>query len=119
MMRKLLISSAGNVGPQNLLQDGTSDMTPEPFVTADEIAAHLKVTRRQALEMTRRRIIPAYPLGVGQYRRVWRYKISEVERAIASGRRKPFALLEGAGLAETPAQRKMPVGSPRSRKGKL
>ena len=38
-------------------------MTPERFVTADDVAEHLKITRRQVLEMTRRGIIPAYPLG--------------------------------------------------------
>ncbi len=58
-------------------------VTVEPFVTADEIAVHLKITRRHVLEMTRRGLIPAHPLGVGECRRVWRYKISEVENAIA------------------------------------
>lgn len=60
-------------------------MAPEPYVTADDVAAHLKITRRQVLEMTRRGLIPARALGVGEYRSVWRYKISEVENAIASG----------------------------------
>jgi hypothetical protein len=93
---------------------------PERFVTADDVATHLKITRRQVLEMTRRGIIPAYPLGVGEHRRVWRYKISEVEAAIASGARKPpSASNEDRGLAETPPRRTIPVGSPRSQKGKL
>ena len=64
-------------------------MTPEPYVTADDVAEHLKITRRQVLEMTRRGLVPAHPLGVGEHRRVWRFKISEVEAAIASGARKP------------------------------
>jgi len=94
-------------------------MTPEPYVTADDIAEHLKITRRQVLEMTRRGLIPAHPLGVGECRRVWRYKISEVEAAIASGTRKPSASHDNKILAETPARRTMPDGSPRSQKGKL
>jgi hypothetical protein len=65
-------------------------MTTEPFVTADEIAKHLKITRRQALAMTRKRIIPAHPLGTGEYRRVWRYKISEVDSTLISAGLKPF-----------------------------
>lgn len=93
-------------------------MTPEPYVTADDIAEHLKITRRQVLEMTRRGLIPAHPLGVGEHRRVWRFKISEVEAAIASGARKPSASHDEV-LAETPARRTMPDGSPRSQKGKL
>ena len=92
---------------------------PERFVTADDLAEHLKITRRQVLEMTRRAIIPAFPLGVGQYRKVWRFKISDVEAAIVSGTRKPSATNEDSVLAETPARRTMPVGSPRSQKGKL
>ena len=94
-------------------------MTPERFVTADEVAEHLKITRRQVLEMTRRGIIPAYPLGVGECRRVWRYKISEVEAAISSGTRKPSTTSENGVLAGMPAPRTMPDGSPRSQKGKL
>jgi excisionase family DNA binding protein len=94
-------------------------MTPEPYVTADDAAAHLKITRRQVLEMTRKGIIPAYPLGTGKHRRVWRFKISEVDAAIASGTRKPSASNEDRVLAETSSQRTMPIGSPRSQKGKL
>ena len=94
-------------------------MTPETYVTADDVAEHLKITRRQVLEMTRKGVIPAYPLGVGQYRRVWRFKISDVETAIASGTRKPAASHEDRGLAGMPAPRTMPDGSPRSQKGKL
>jgi excisionase family DNA binding protein len=94
-------------------------MTPEPYVTADDIAEHLKITRRQVLEMTRRGIIPAHPLGAGEHRRVWRFKISELEAAIASGARKPSASHDDEVLAETPARRTMPDGSPRSQKGKL
>lgn len=94
-------------------------MTTEPFVTVDDIAEHLKIARRQVLEMTRRGLLPAHPLGVGEHRRVWRYKISEVESAIASGTRKPSASHEDNVLAEMPAQRTMPIGSPRSQKGKL
>jgi hypothetical protein len=59
---------------------------PERFVDADAVAEHLSVARRQILEMTRRGIIPGHPLGVGNSRKVWRYKISEVESAIASVR---------------------------------
>ncbi len=90
---------------------------PERFVTADDVAEHLKITRRQVLEMTRRGIIPAFPLGVGQYRKVWRFKISDVEAAIVSGTRKPpSASNEDRGLAETPPRRTIPVGSPRSQR---
>jgi hypothetical protein len=70
---------------QNLIQHSQQ----ERFVDADALAEHLSIARRQILEMTRRGIIPGHPLGVGRSRKVWRYKISEVESAIASGARKP------------------------------
>ena len=94
-------------------------MTPEPYVTADDVAEHLKITRRQVLEMTRRGLLPASPLGVGEHRRVWRYKLNEVEAAITSGIRKSVTSHDEKVLAETPARRTMPDGSPRSQKGKL
>ena len=89
---------------------------PERFVTADDVAEHLKITRRQVLEMTRRGLLPAHPLGVGEHRRVWRYKISEVEAAIVSGARNPHSSQEGKVLAEMAAPRTMRDGSPRSQR---
>jgi hypothetical protein len=85
----------------------------EPFFDANAVAEHLKVTRRQVLEMTRRGIIPGHPLGIGTSRRVWRYKMSEVDAAVASGARKPPASHEDGALAQRFSQRTMPVGSPR------
>jgi len=91
----------------------------ERYVDAGALAEHLSVTRRQVLEMTRQGVIPGHPLGIGASRRVWRYKISEVETAIASGIRQPSASHKPDVLADHSARRTMPVGSPRSQKGKL
>lgn len=82
----------------------------------NDIAEHLKVMRRQVLEMTRRGIIPGHPLGTGEHRRVWRYKISEVDAAVASGTRRPPSSHEDGTLAQRITPRTMPVGSPRSQK---
>jgi excisionase family DNA binding protein len=57
----------------------------EPFVDANEVASYLKIKRRQVLEMTRRGVFPAYRLGAGPSRKVWRYKLSEIDTAVASG----------------------------------
>lgn len=90
----------------------------EHFVDPNALAEHLSVTRRQILAMTRRGVIPGHPLGIGTSRRVWRYKISEVEAALASRVRKPEAPNKAVGLADHSARRTMPVGSPRSQKEK-
>jgi len=94
------------------------DAQKEHFVDANALAEHLSVKRRQILEMTRRGIIPGYPLGVGKSRMVWRYKISEVEAAIASGVLKPLSCQKDRALADATMRRTMPIGSPRSRKEK-
>lgn len=66
-----------------------STIQVEQFVDANTVAAHLKVTRRQVLEMTRSGILPGYPLGTGSSRRVWRYKLSEINAWVtAAGRKK-------------------------------
>jgi hypothetical protein len=64
-------------------------MNPEPFVTADDIAAHLKIKRRQVLEMARKGLIPSHPICFGRRRKMWRFKLSEVDQAIACGAPKP------------------------------
>lgn len=79
---------------------------PEPYVDADAVAAFLSVERRQVLEMTRKGIIQAHPLGTGRSRRIWRYKLSEVDATVVSG-------THGDGaLARKSPQRTMPPGSP-------
>jgi excisionase family DNA binding protein len=64
-------------------------MILEPFVSAAEIAAHLKVTRRQVLDMARKNHLPAHPVSFGSRRKMWRFKLSEVDEALSSGALKP------------------------------
>jgi excisionase family DNA binding protein len=91
-------------------------MTPEPFVTANEVAEHLKITRRQVLEMARKNQLPAHPVSFGSRRKMWRFKLTEVDQAIASGMPK---------LANADSQRPKDTsntiigGSSRSQKGRL
>jgi excisionase family DNA binding protein len=90
----------------------------EPFVDASTVAGFLAITRRQVLELARTGKIPAHPL-LGNRRKVWRFKLSEVDAAVASGTRKPFPPPESGALAEKVPSHRMPVGSSRSQKGKL
>jgi excisionase family DNA binding protein len=87
----------------------------EHFVDANTVAEFLAITRRQVLELARSGKIPAHPL-LGSRRKVWRFKLSEVDAAVASGTRKPFAPSESGALAQKSSHRTIPVGSPRSRK---
>lgn len=56
--------------------------TPEPFVSAQEAAQLLSVKRRYLLELARRGIAGAYPLGTGSKRKVWVFRLSELAAAI-------------------------------------
>ena len=57
-------------------------ITPERFVSADEAARFLSVTRRYVLELARRGIQGAYPIGTGKQRKVWVFRLSELAAAV-------------------------------------
>ena len=58
-------------------------MVPEPFVDAVQAGEFLRLRPRRVLELARRGVLPAHPLGVGQ-RRVWRFRLSELASAVCS-----------------------------------
>ena len=106
-------SGAGDVG---LHVGDAGSIPPEPFVTAERIAEHLKIARRQVLEMARKGLIPAHPVCFGSARKLWRFKLSEVDQAVQSGTRKPATSI----CQPRPAtSNTISGGSPRSQKGKL
>jgi hypothetical protein len=55
----------------------------EPFVDAAAAGNFLCLRPRRVLELARRGLIPAHPLGNGQ-RRVWRFRLSELASALSS-----------------------------------
>jgi|SRR6266849_5596816 hypothetical protein len=56
---------------------------PEPFVSADEAAHFLCVKRRFLLELARRGIAGAYPLGTGTKRKIWVFRLSKLAASVA------------------------------------
>lgn len=66
-------------------------MEIEPFVDAAKAAEFLHLRPRRVLELARRGLIPAYPIGTG-LRRVWRFRLSELVSALcANGVNSPRA----------------------------
>ena len=57
-------------------------VTLEPFVSSDEAAQFLCVKRRYVLELARRGIAGAYPLGTGGKRKIWVFRLSELAASI-------------------------------------
>jgi hypothetical protein len=54
----------------------------EPFVSAEVAAEFLGITRRMLLSMARMGIAGAYAIGVGQVRKHWIFRLSELTSAI-------------------------------------
>ena len=54
----------------------------EPFVSADDAAHFLGISRRELLALARRGITGAYPLGTGCRRHIWVFRLSELAAAI-------------------------------------
>jgi hypothetical protein len=57
-------------------------MTPEPFVSAQEAANFIGISRRFLTELARRGIGGAYPIGTGNLRKTWVFRLSELAASI-------------------------------------
>ena len=57
-------------------------MIPEPFVSAQEAAKFVGISRRFLTELARRGIPGAYPIGTGELRKTWVFRLSELAAAI-------------------------------------
>ena len=56
-------------------------MTAEPWVSVDQIAEHLGVTRDSIYRWISRRGLPAHRVG-----RLWKFQVSEVDEWVRAGR---------------------------------
>jgi hypothetical protein len=61
----------------------------EAFVSADEAAQFLSVKRRYLLELARRGLPGAYPLGTGTSRKTWVFRLSELSASIVAANSEP------------------------------
>jgi excisionase family DNA binding protein len=85
-------------------------MTSEPYVDAQTVAGYLKIDKRSVLALTRKGKLPAHPLDATATRKVWRFKLSEVDEAIAGNG-------PSGALSRVPGQSNNAPGSPRSQRG--
>jgi len=60
-----------------------TDPQREPFVDAVAAGEFLHLRPRRVLELARRGVLPAYPLGDGE-RRIWRFRLSELASTLCS-----------------------------------
>ena len=59
---------------------------PERFVSAAEAAQFLSVSRRHLLELARRGLPGAYPMGTGTQRKIWVFRLSELAGAVTAAK---------------------------------
>jgi hypothetical protein len=57
-------------------------MIPVPFVSAHEAAKFVGISRHFLTELARRGIAGAYPIGTGELRKTWVFRLSELAAAI-------------------------------------
>jgi acyl-coenzyme A thioesterase PaaI-like protein len=77
----------------------------EPFVDTDTAAAHLAISPRRLLDLVRGGDLPAHPLAQGRRRHVWRFKLSELERALCDREASATAHIEGRTYRGRQSQR--------------
>lgn len=70
-----------------LAVEGTALDLPERFVSADEAARFLSITKRHLLALARKGIAGAYAVGTGTTRRLWVFRLSELSAAVLEGRK--------------------------------
>ncbi len=85
-------------------------MTREPYVSADVVADYLKIDRRHVLAMARRGRLPGLAVDANAKRKLWRFKLSEVDAALAGND-------ATSTLSRVPEQSNNALGSPRSQRG--
>ncbi|TCW30832.1 helix-turn-helix domain-containing protein [Gulbenkiania mobilis] len=71
-------------------------MTAEPWVSVDQIAEHLGVTRDSIYRWIDRKSLPAHRVG-----RLWKFKVSEVDDWVRAG----GADEEQRGDGQTPSRK--------------
>ena len=61
----------------------TRAASQEPYVDAHRVAEHLSLTRREVMKLTRARKLPAHAVDPTAVRKIYRYKLSEIDGALS------------------------------------
>lgn len=59
-------------------------IAPEPFVSAEDAAQFLAISRRHLLLLARKGIGGAYGLGTGTKRKIWVFRLSELAASVVT-----------------------------------
>lgn len=91
----------------------TRSHSQEPYVDASRVAEHLSLTRREVLKLTRARKLPAHPVDPSATRKIYRYKLSEIDDMLSR------TLTTEQSLGFTIPSRHNDHRQPRDQRGKI
>ena len=77
--RAFVSPSSNNGSTASALDSLTRAVSQEPYVDAQYVAEHLSLTRREVLKLTRAGKLPAHAIDPSAARKIYRYKLSEID----------------------------------------
>ena len=77
------VSPSSNSGSHSAPDFLTRAVSQEPYVDAQCVAEHLSVTRREVLKLTRAGKLPAHAIDPSAARKIYRYKLSEIDDVLS------------------------------------
>src|SRR5258708_9941117 len=77
---RAFVSPSSNGGSTASASDSLKRaVSQEPYVDAQYVAEHLSLTRREVLKLTRAGKLPAHAIDPSAARKIYRYKVSEID----------------------------------------
>jgi hypothetical protein len=111
--RELIPPSPNNGSAPSGSNPLTGAVPPEPYVDAHCVAEHLSLTRREVLKLTRARKLPAHAVDPSAVRKIYRYKLSEIDAMFSQ------TLTAEETFGFTTPSRHNDHRQPRDRRGKI
>ena len=81
--RDLVPTSSNNTPAPSVPNSRPTAASQEPYVDAQRVAEHLSLTRREVLKLTRARKLPAHPIDPCAVRKIYRYRLSEIDDVLS------------------------------------
>ena len=89
------------------------ESSQERYVDARRVAEHLSLTRREVLKLTRARKLPGHAIDPSATRKIYRYKLSEIDEMLSR------TLTAEEALGFSIGERHNDHRQPRDRRGKI
>lgn len=81
--RDLALPSSKDASTANAPNSLARAVSQEPYVDAQCVAEHLSLTRREVLKLTRTGRLPSHAIDPTAARKVYRYKLSEIDNVLS------------------------------------